>query len=86
LGKKVTLNESGGLCPMNRSSATVTKLAGKSVEVMLLDGDLPDDAGNRLCEELSGGDKPIRVIMLSFSSEPERIVKALRARARAVRR
>jgi DNA-binding NarL/FixJ family response regulator len=68
---------------MNRSSATVTKLAGKSVEVMLLDGDLPDDAGNRLCEELSGGDKPIRVIMLSFSSEPERIVKALRARAAA---
>jgi DNA-binding NarL/FixJ family response regulator len=58
-------------------------LAGKSAEVMLLDGDLPDDAGNRLCEELSGGDKPTRVIMLSFSSEPERIVKALRARAAA---
>lgn len=58
-------------------------LAGKSAEVMLLDGDLPDDAANRLCEELSGSDKPIRVIMLSFSSEPERIVKALRARAAA---
>src|SRR6476469_6022985 len=58
-------------------------LAGKSAEVMLLDGDLPDDAGNRLCEQLSGGDKPTRVIMLSFSSEPERIVKALRARAAA---
>jgi len=58
-------------------------LAGKSAEVTLLDGDLPDDAGNRLCEQLSGGDKPTRVIMLSFSSEPERIVKALRARAAA---
>ena len=58
-------------------------LAGKSAEVMLLDGDLPEDAANRLCEELSGGDKPTRVIMLSFSSEPERIVKALRARAAA---
>ncbi|HEX6449533.1 MAG TPA: response regulator transcription factor [Trebonia sp.] len=58
-------------------------LAGKSAEVMLLDGDLPDDAGNRLCEQLSSGDKPTRVIMLSFSSEPERIVKALRARATA---
>ena len=58
-------------------------LAGRSAEVMLLDGDLPDDAGNRLCEQLSGGDKPARVIMLSFSSEPERIVKALRARAAA---
>jgi two-component system NarL family response regulator len=58
-------------------------LAGRSAEVMVLDGDLPDDAGNRLCEELSDGDKPTRVIMLSFSSEPERIVKALRARAAA---
>lgn len=58
-------------------------LAGRSAEVMLLDGDLPDDAGNRLCEQLSGGDEPTRVIMLSFSSEPERIVEALRARAAA---
>ena len=58
-------------------------LAGKYAEVMLLDGDLPDDAANRLCEKLSGGDKPTRVIMLSFSSEPERIVKALQARAAA---
>ena len=58
-------------------------LVGKSADVMLLDADLPDDAANRLCEELSGSDKPTRVIMLSFSSEPERIVKALRARAAA---
>ncbi len=58
-------------------------LAAKSADVMLLDADLPDDAANRLCEELSGRDKPTRVIMLSFSSEPERIVKALRARAAA---
>lgn len=58
-------------------------LVGKSAEVMLLDGDLPDDAANRLCEKLSGGDKPTRIIMLSFSSQPERIVKALRARAAA---
>ena len=58
-------------------------LTGKSAEVMVLDGDLPDDAANRLCERLSGGDESTRVIMLSFSSEPERIVKALRARAAA---
>jgi DNA-binding NarL/FixJ family response regulator len=49
---------------------------------MVLDGDLPDDDANRLCEKLYG-DKLTRVIMLSFSSEPERIVKALRARAAA---
>ena len=58
-------------------------LAGKSAEVMLLDGDLPDGAANRLCEKFSGGNEPTRVVMLSFSSEPERIVKALRARAAA---
>lgn len=58
-------------------------LAGRTAEVMLLDGDLPDDAANRLCEKFSRGDEPTRVIMLSFSSEPERIVKALRARAAA---
>jgi DNA-binding NarL/FixJ family response regulator len=58
-------------------------LAGKSADIVLLDGDLPDDAANRLCEQLAGGDKPTRVIMLSFSSEPERIVRGLRARAAA---
>jgi DNA-binding NarL/FixJ family response regulator len=57
-------------------------LAEKSADVMLLDGDLPDDDANRLCEKISG-DRPTRVITLSFSSEPERIVKALRARAAA---
>ena len=57
--------------------------AGKHAEVMLLDGDLPDDAANRLCEKLSCGSKPTQVIMLSFSSEPERIAKAFRARAAA---
>jgi DNA-binding NarL/FixJ family response regulator len=58
-------------------------LAGKCAEVMLLDGDLPEGAANRLCEKLSGGNEPTRVVMLSFSSEPERIAKALRARAAA---
>ena len=57
-------------------------LAGRSADIMVLDGDLPDDDANRLCEKLYG-DKLTRVIMLSFSSEPERIVKALRARAAA---
>jgi DNA-binding NarL/FixJ family response regulator len=53
--------------------------AKKPVEVILLDGDLPGDAANRLCENHSGGDQPTRVITLSASSEPERIVKAIRA-------
>jgi DNA-binding NarL/FixJ family response regulator len=53
--------------------------ARKPVEVMLLDGDLPGDIANRLCEHHSGSDEPTRVIMLSASSEPERIVKAIQA-------
>lgn len=57
-------------------------LSGKAAEVMLLDGDLPGDVANRLCGKLSS-DKSTRVIMLSFSSEPERIVKALRSGAAA---
>jgi DNA-binding response OmpR family regulator len=57
--------------------------AGKSAEVTPLGADLPDDAANRLCGQLSGRGTLARVIMLSFSSEPERIVKALRARAAA---
>jgi len=58
-------------------------MTGKPAEVILLDGDLPGNAANQLCDELSASDEPARVVMLSFSSEPERIVKALRARAAA---
>ena len=57
--------------------------ARKPAGVMLLDGDLPGGAANRVCERLSGGGEPARVIMLSFSSEPERIIQALRAGAAA---
>ena len=55
----------------------------KPAEVILLDGDLPGDTANQLCYKLSGSDESARVIMLSFSSEPERIVKALRSGAAA---
>lgn len=48
---------------------------------MLLDGDLPERAAIRLCEELCGRDDPPRVIVLSYSSEAERIVDAVRAGA-----
>ncbi len=70
-----------GAVPVQTLSSSL--LAGKPAEVMLLDGDLPGDAANRLCEKLSGGNQSSRVIMLSFSSEPERIVKAFRAGAAA---
>jgi DNA-binding NarL/FixJ family response regulator len=57
-------------------------VTGKRAQVMLLDGDLPGDAANRICEKLSGCESTL-VIMLSLSSEPERIVKAFQVGAAA---
>jgi DNA-binding NarL/FixJ family response regulator len=50
-------------------------------DVMLLDGDLPDDAAFRLCEELSQRSDVPYVIFLSLSSESTRIVRAVSAGA-----
>jgi len=58
-------------------------IVGRHADLMLLDADLPERAAVRLCEELCGRDEPPRVVMLSFSSEPERIVDAVRAGAAA---
>jgi DNA-binding NarL/FixJ family response regulator len=55
--------------------------AGRHTHVVLLDADLADGTANSLCEELLGTGAPPRVIMLGDSSEPERIVAALRAGA-----
>src|ERR1700745_3495210 len=51
-------------------------ILGRYADVMLLDGDLPERAAIRLCEELSAREEPPRVVVLSRSSEPERIVDA----------
>jgi DNA-binding NarL/FixJ family response regulator len=56
-------------------------IVGRHADVTLLDADLPDDAAIRLCEELSSRDEPPHVVLLSHSSEPERIVDAVRAGA-----
>jgi DNA-binding NarL/FixJ family response regulator len=56
-------------------------IVGRHADVMLLDGDLPERAAMRLCEELSGRDEAPRVIILSHSSEPEQIVDAVRSGA-----
>ena len=58
-------------------------IARQSADVLVLDGDLPGEAANRLCEELSGRDVPTRVVMLTSSSGPARIVRAIRAGAAA---
>jgi DNA-binding NarL/FixJ family response regulator len=48
-------------------------------DVLVLDADLPGESANQLCGELSGHGAATRVIMLSFSSEPARIVRAIEA-------
>jgi DNA-binding NarL/FixJ family response regulator len=58
-------------------------LVGRHADVMLLDGDLPERAGVRLCEELCSREDPPRVVMLSYSSEAARIVDAIRSGAAA---
>ena len=55
--------------------------AGRHADVVLLDADLADGAFITLCEELTRLGS--RVVMLSNSSEPERIVAAIRAGASA---
>jgi len=58
-------------------------VAAKSAEILVVDGDLPDAAVKRLCAEAAGSTGSSRVVALSFSSEPERIVNAVRAGAAA---
>lgn len=53
----------------------------KRVDVVLLDADLADDAAFRLCEELSQPPGAPYVIFVSRSSDPERIVRGIRAGA-----
>lgn len=56
-------------------------LMASSADVMLLDADLPGDAAFRACEERSEAGKGPKVIMLSESPEPRRIVRSIRAGA-----
>lgn len=55
-------------------------IAASQTDVVLLDADLPEDPALRVCEECSAHAAP-KVIMLSQSSEPRRIVRAMRSGA-----
>jgi DNA-binding NarL/FixJ family response regulator len=50
---------------------------GSRADVVLLDGDLSDDAAFRLCEELHRQGNAPHAVFLSHSSEPARIVRAI---------
>jgi DNA-binding NarL/FixJ family response regulator len=53
--------------------------AGSHADVVLLDGDLPDEAAFRLCEELRLTADAPRIVFLSESSDPARMVRAIAA-------
>jgi len=56
-------------------------MAGSHIDVMLVDGDLPDNSALTLCAEVSSRDHPPRIIVLSASAEAGRIVAAVDAGA-----
>jgi DNA-binding NarL/FixJ family response regulator len=53
--------------------------AATSADVIVVDGDLPWAAADAICAELSGSSGSSRLVALSASSEPERIVNAIRS-------
>jgi DNA-binding NarL/FixJ family response regulator len=53
-------------------------MAGRDVQVLLIDADLPDGTALRLCANSGERDFPPLVIMLSASAEAERILAAIR--------
>jgi DNA-binding NarL/FixJ family response regulator len=53
--------------------------AATSADVIVVDGDPPGAAADRIWAQLSAGTGSSRVVTLSASSEPERIVNAIRA-------
>lgn len=57
--------------------------AGMCADVVLLDGDLPGDAAFRLCKELRQLSDTPRIVFLSHTSAPGRIVHAIAAGANA---
>jgi DNA-binding NarL/FixJ family response regulator len=55
----------------------------KHTDIVLLDGDLPGGAAFTFCQDVSGRGEAPHVIMMSYSSEAERIVTAVQAGAAA---
>jgi DNA-binding NarL/FixJ family response regulator len=58
-------------------------VVAKHTDIVLLDGDLPGGTAFTFCQEVSGRGEAPHVIMMSYSSEAERIVAAVQAGAAA---
>jgi DNA-binding NarL/FixJ family response regulator len=79
------ITAAGTVLPASPDTGFVTSdlVTAGPADVVLLDGDLPGDAALELCSELVGQPGGPRVIVLSDTSQPRRIVRALRAGASA---
>jgi DNA-binding NarL/FixJ family response regulator len=66
---------------LDMSSLPSRMLVSSQVNVVLLDADLADNTAFRLCQELSQAPGAPYVVFLGRSSDPERIVRAIRAGA-----
>jgi DNA-binding NarL/FixJ family response regulator len=66
---------------LHTRAPSVHLFTGSRADVILIDGDLPDNAAITLCEELFERSEKPYVILLSRSSDPRRIVRAISAGA-----
>jgi DNA-binding NarL/FixJ family response regulator len=66
---------------VHSAQSAQSMVARGHVDIVLVDGDLPDNVTQPLCAEATCRDHPPRVIMLSASAEAGRILAAIRAGA-----
>ncbi len=68
---------------VHSAESALSVLVGRSVDVILLDAELPNDSAVGFCAEMTRRADAARVVMLSAASRAQRIVAAVRAGAAA---
>lgn len=68
---------------VHTDAPSLSQIVERGADVVLFDGDLQNDTAVRLREELAGLDARPRLVLLSCTSEPERIAAAVRTGAAA---
>jgi len=66
---------------VHRQAPAASVIMASRASVLLLDADLSQNAATHLCRELAGRPGAPRIVLLSYSAEPERITAAVRAGA-----
>jgi DNA-binding NarL/FixJ family response regulator len=76
-------NDVGAVTAVYSAQSARCMMTTSDVGMLLVDGDLPGSEALTLCSEVSGGERPLRVIMLSVSAEARQILAAIRVGADA---